>query len=88
MPIVEANCVERPVLTSNISSMLEVAGDAACLADPYNIDAIRKGLLRIINDDKFREQLIINGRKNRLRFDGQVIADAYYEIYKKIASGL
>ncbi len=88
MPIVEANCVERAVLTSTISSMPEVAGDAACFADPYNIEDIRNGVIKIIQDDAYREQLIINGRKNRLRFSEEIIADLYYALYQKIASGL
>ena len=85
MPIVEANCVERAVLTSNISSMPEVAGDAACLVDPYDTEDIRKGLLKLIHDKAYREQLIANGRKNKLRFDGQIIAEQYYQLYKRIA---
>jgi glycosyltransferase involved in cell wall biosynthesis len=85
MPIAEANCVERVVITSNISSMPEVASDAACLVDPYNVEDIRKGFLKIIHDDAYREQLILNGRKNRLRFDGAVIAEAYYAVYKEMA---
>ncbi len=88
MPIVEANQVERPVLTSNISSMPEIAGNAACLIDPFNVDDIRKGLLKIIQDDAYREQLIVNGRQNCLRFQPAKIADAYYTIYKKMAEDL
>lgn len=87
LPIVEANCVERAVLTSNISSMPEVAGDAACLVDPYNTEDIRNGIIKLINDDHYREELIANGRKNRLRFNGQMIAEKYYELYKKIFVG-
>jgi glycosyltransferase involved in cell wall biosynthesis len=88
MPIVEANQVERVVLTSNISSMPEVAGDAACFVDPFDVDDIRNGLMRIIQDDAFREQLILNGRQNRLRFQPAVVANAYYTIYKKMAEDL
>ena len=88
MPIIEANCVERAVITSNISSMPEIAGDAACLVDPYNVGDIRKGILKLINDDAYREQLIKNGRKNKLRFNGDVIADQYYQLYRKIAAGI
>lgn len=88
MPVIEANCVERAVLTSNISSLPEVAGNAACLVNPYSVEAIRKGLLSIIEDDGYRQQLIENGKQNRLRFNGNTIADAYYQVYKKIAEGL
>ncbi|HVX49949.1 MAG TPA: glycosyltransferase [Chitinophagaceae bacterium] len=86
MPIVEANCVERAVITSNISSMPEVAGDAACLVDPYNTGDIRNGIMKLVNDDAYRDQLIANGRKNRLRFEAQRIAEQYYALYKKIAA--
>lgn len=88
MPVIEANCVERAVLTSNISSLPEVAGNAACLVNPYSVEAMRKGLLSIIEDDGYRQQLIENGKQNRLRFNGNTIADAYYQVYKKIAEGL
>ncbi len=84
MPIVEANAVERPVVTGNVTSMPEVAGDAACLVDPYNVDDIRRGIERVINDSTYREQLIQNGRRNRLRFDADTIAHSYYRLYRKI----
>ena len=61
MPILEAQAVGRPVLTANISSMPEVAGDAACLVDPYNVMEIRDGILRIISDDEYRRGLSNQG---------------------------
>jgi glycosyltransferase involved in cell wall biosynthesis len=88
MPIVEANQVERAVLTSNISSMPEVAGDSACFVDPFDVDDIRKGLVKLIQDDVYREQLVINGRRNCSRFQPMAIADAYYAIYQKMAAFL
>lgn len=84
MPIVEANSVERVVVTSNISSMPEVAGDAACLVDPYSVAAIRSGILKVINDDAFREDLIHRGKVNKLRFEPGKIAEMYYELYKEM----
>lgn len=87
MPIVEAQMVERIVITGNISSMPEVAGGGACLVDPFNISDIRRGVLKIIRNKEFRSNLISLGRMNRARFDGGVIAEMYLEIYKKCASG-
>jgi glycosyltransferase involved in cell wall biosynthesis len=84
MPIPEANFVERAVITSNISSMPEVAGNAACLVDPYNVESIRLGFKKVITDDAYRGRLIINGRENRKRFNARVIADAYYDVYKEL----
>ncbi len=85
MPILEAQAVGRPVLTANISSMPEVAGDAACLVDPYNVMEIRDGILRIISDDEYRRGLVTRGFENIKRYDPELIASQYYDLYKKIA---
>lgn len=84
MPILEANVVGRPVITSNILSMPEVAGNAACIVDPYNVSEIRTGILRIINDDAYREELILNGLSNVRRFEPQSIANQYLDLYREI----
>lgn len=86
MPIVEANSIERVVVTSNISSMPEVAGDAALLVNPYDIIAIRTGILKVVRDKRLRENLINKGKVNRLRFNGDKIAQLYLEQYKMLRS--
>ena len=85
MPIVEANAVERVVITSNISSMPEVAGNAACLVNPYAIDEIRTSIFKIIDNNNYRENLIEEGKINKLRFDGDKIANMYYDLYRQIS---
>jgi glycosyltransferase involved in cell wall biosynthesis len=85
MPILEAQAVGRPVITSNLSSMPEVAGDAACLVDPLSVSSIRSGLDRVIEDKGFREQLIARGRENVKRFDPERIARQYLEVYRTLA---
>lgn len=82
MPIVEANIVGRPVLTSNLYSMPEVAGDSALLVDPYNIEEIRNGIKKIIDDDAFRNELITKGFKNAKRFTLNKIALDYLKLYQ------
>jgi len=84
MPIVEANATGRPIVTSNICSMPEVAGDAACIVDPYDIGSIRAGILRVIQDGDYRQTLIENGCKNVERFKPQTIALQYLALYKEI----
>ncbi len=84
MPIIEANAVERVVITSNLSSMPEIAGNAACLIDPYNIGDIKTAVLKLINDESYRTSLIQNGRENKLRFNSNAIADSYYKLYEEI----
>jgi glycosyltransferase involved in cell wall biosynthesis len=84
MPIVEANCIERAVVTSNTSSMPEVASGAACLVDPLDINSIRNGFLKVIQNEAFRDLLINNGKNNRNRFNADKIAQSYLDIYKSI----
>ncbi len=84
MPIVEANCVERVVITSQLSSMPEVANDAACLVNPYDVADIRKGILLLIRNEQYRNQLIKNGRTNKLRFNADVIAKSYLQVYQQM----
>lgn len=88
MPIIEANAVGRVVLTSNVSSMPEVASDAACLVNPFDVEDIKRGLRLLIDDEGYRKQLISNGILNAKRFDERVIAESYYQVYKKIHSTL
>lgn len=85
MPIIEANAVERAVVTSNISAMPEIAGNAACLVDPFNIESIRQGIKKVIENDVYREGLVEEGRKNKLRFEAVTIASQYAQLYKEVA---
>ncbi len=87
LPVVEANAIGRPVVTSNILSMPEVAGNAACLVDPLDVDDIRKGILRIIEDADYREQLIQHGFDNVKRFRPEAIAAQYVELYRELMTG-
>ena len=84
LPIVEANAIGRVVVTSNISSMPEIAGNAAHFVDPFNINSIREGFLKVIKDDRYRDQLIENGFLNRERFDISKIAAQYSSLYQSL----
>ncbi|MEX1239402.1 MAG: glycosyltransferase family 1 protein [Cyclobacteriaceae bacterium] len=85
MPIVEANTMGRVVVTSNILSMPEVAGNAAHLVDPFDVNSIREGILKVIHDDTYRDKLIMNGFENRKRFDVDEIARQYTGIYRDLS---
>lgn len=84
MPIVEANITGRPVVTSNLLSMPEVAGDSALLVDPYKTEEIRNGIKKIIDDDTFRDELIKRGFKNAERFTLNKIALEYLTLYQQL----
>ena len=84
IPIIEANRVGRAVITGNVTSMPEVAGNAALLVDPLDVNAIRNGILKLINDEAFRNQLINNGFENAKRYKPDVIAGQYLDLYKTV----
>jgi len=84
MPIIEAQAVGRPVLTANFGAMKEVAQDSACLVNPYEVDAIKAGVLRILSDEAYRSELITKGLKNVERFQSAKIAQEYIEIYQEM----
>jgi glycosyltransferase involved in cell wall biosynthesis len=85
LPIVEAQAVGRPVLTSNVWSMPEVAGDGACIVDPFDVSSIRAGLRRIIEDRDYREWLVEAGFANVERFRVQNVASRYADLYRRVA---
>ncbi len=57
MTVLEAQACGTPVLASNVSALPEVVGDAGLLVDPYDVDAIATGLVRIVNDAALRARL-------------------------------
>jgi glycosyltransferase involved in cell wall biosynthesis len=85
MPILEAQATGRVVITSNIFSMPEVGGDAAYYVDPYKVEEIKQGIAQLIHNETLRNKLIEKGFDNIKRFNANVIAHQYLELYKKIA---
>jgi glycosyltransferase involved in cell wall biosynthesis len=69
LPIVEAMEAGVPVICSNITSMPEVAGDAAKLVDPYNINEIAAAMQELVADSALRDQLIEKGMKQKELFN-------------------
>ena len=86
LPVVEGQKAGRPVITSNLSPMREVAGGAACLVDPFDPASIREGVLKVLNDAVYRQQLINDGLRNIDRFSTETIAAQYLDCYKKLAN--
>jgi len=74
MPILEAQAVGVPVITSNISSMSEVAGDSALLVSPKNPEQIAKAVYKLVDDKAARDKLIELGYENVKRFSWEKCA--------------
>ena len=84
LPIIEAQATGRPVLTSQLEPMISVAGDAACLVDPFKPESIRQGLKKIIENDAYRKELVAKGFENVKRFQLEQVARQYSDIYTKL----
>lgn len=84
LPLVEAMVFGTPVLTSNNSSMPEVAGDAGLLVDALDVTSIEKGLRKLIGEDNFRVKLALNAKKNASRFNWNKSARKLVSVFEKV----
>ncbi len=84
IPIVEAFYCDVPVITSNVTSMPEIAGDAALLVDPFSIDSIAEAMKKINFEKKLRKNLILKGQKRRQEFSWQKSADKLWKSIEKV----
>ncbi len=74
IPVLEAGACGVPVITSNTSSLPEVAGDAALLVDPHDVDAIAEAMNRLVTDAALRAALSRRGQANVQRFSWEKCA--------------
>jgi len=84
MPILEAQMVGLPVITSNIEPMNEVAGDGAELCDPLDSNAIRGCIERVTSNAQLRKNLIQKGTTNCRRFSPEESARMMHQLYKEM----
>lgn len=85
IPILEAMNCDIPVITSNVTSMPEVAKDAAIFVDPFSVDSISSAMLSIYSDKELRNSLIEKGRIRKLDFNWDKAADALWKSMEKAA---
>jgi len=74
-----------PVVTSNVSSLPEVAGDAAVLVDPYRPEAIADGIERVLCDETLRRDLRAKGLARARQFSWEASVRRVREIYGEVA---
>ncbi len=84
LPVLDALTLGIPTLTSNRSSMPEVAGDGALLVDPYDTESIAKGLERLLADEALRKELVEKGKKQAERFSWGRTVDLLLEGVKQV----
>jgi len=86
LPIVEAQATGRPVVTSIVPPMSDVAGGAACLVDPLDVGSIHDGVARVLGDPAYRADLVERGFENARRFEVGRVALQYAEVYDQVAA--
>jgi glycosyltransferase involved in cell wall biosynthesis len=84
MPIIEAQASNKPVVTSNISPMNEVAGEGACVVNPLDKQEIHNVYKRLITNEDYRESVRKKGVENVKRFSVDEIARQYIAVYQQI----
>ena len=87
LPPLEAMAAGAPVVTSNVSSLPEVVGDAALLIDPLNPQAIADAIVRVLTDDSLRADLIRRGHERVKAFSWERSVARVREVYADVARG-
>jgi glycosyltransferase involved in cell wall biosynthesis len=81
LPVLEAMACGIPVMTSNLSSLPEVAGDAAILVDPHDLDALAEALGQLIENSELRARLIAAGLARAAQFSWEQSAAQLRAVY-------
>lgn len=84
LPVIEAMILGTPVVTSNLSSLPEIAGDAALLVDPYSIEDITRAIRAIEADADLREALAERGRGQARKFSTEAYDGRLRQLYEKL----
>jgi glycosyltransferase involved in cell wall biosynthesis len=84
MPILEAMSYGLPVITSNVTAMPEIAGDAALLVDPQSVEAIREAIERVVEDDGLVQQLRQKGLARARQFSWDGCAQRTWDLYREL----
>ncbi|WP_027371292.1 glycosyltransferase family 4 protein [Desulfovermiculus halophilus] len=85
LPVLEAMACGIPVLTSNVTSLPEIAGDAALLVDPLDVDAISRKIEQLVDDVLLREKLRTKGLKRANMFSWDYVASRVKEVLEEVA---
>ena len=83
MTVLEAMACGTPVISSNVTSLPEVAGDAAILVEPKDVQAIANAVCRL-KDDDYRNSLITKGLARVQKFTWENTAEQIIDVYKQI----
>ena len=83
MPVLEAMACGTPVLTSDVTSLPEVVGDAAVQVDPLDVESIAREILRLVEDGQLREEYVRKGLERAKEFTWERTARETLAVYRK-----
>ncbi|TDJ30986.1 MAG: glycosyltransferase family 1 protein [Gammaproteobacteria bacterium] len=86
LPIVEAFSFGKPVITSNVSAMPEVAGDASLLVDPNSVDEIANAMKRLITDRALYDTLALKTKPQAAKFSWDRAAEQTLAVIEQVGS--
>lgn len=86
LPVVEAMACGTPVVCSNVTALPEVAGNAALLVDPFDVESIAGGILRMAGENDLRQKLQAAGRERAARFRWDDAARATWRVLEEAAA--
>lgn len=84
IPLLEAMSAGVPVVTSNVSSMPEIAGEAALLVDPFDVESIAAALMRLLADEALTRRLVALGQARVRHFSWERAARETFAVYARI----
>ncbi len=84
IPVLEAMKAGTPVITSKLTAMPEVAGGAAVLVDPYDIEEMVSEMSKLLHNNKLREELGKKGMERASHYSWERTSEQYLELYKKV----
>lgn len=86
LPVLEAMACGCPVITSNVSSLPEVVGDAALLVDPYNVEALAQAMLTVLEDDDLKREMSKRGIAQAQKFSWDKAAAEFLAVCTDVAN--
>jgi glycosyltransferase involved in cell wall biosynthesis len=86
VPIIEAQATGRPLVTSDLPPMSDVAGPGACLVSPLDVAQIRRAIQALIGDAAYRQRIVDAGLRNAARYSPQAIGGQYLALYRGLCA--
>jgi glycosyltransferase involved in cell wall biosynthesis len=85
LPVIEGFKAGRPVITSDLEPMNEISQGAALLVDPFSVASIREAVIKLVNNEQLRDELVERGFDVVKQYEVETISQQYINLWSKIA---